>query len=53
MDLFKSSGFKIKEIKDFRSWLFSHFVFGAALHLETLKSNTGMAALMDMRTAKY
>lgn len=53
MDLFKSSGFKIREIKDFRSWLFSHFVFNAALHLENLRSSTGMASLIDMRTIAY
>ena len=53
VDLFNASGFKVKEFNDFRSWLFSHFVFNAALHLETLKSTTGMAALTDMRTTKY
>lgn len=37
MDLFKSAGFKSKVIKDFRSWLFGHFIMNAAMHLETLK----------------
>ncbi len=53
MDLFRSSGFRIKEIEDFRSWLFAHFAFNAALHLENLKSTTGMESLIDMRTTKY
>jgi 2-dehydropantoate 2-reductase len=50
--LFKSSGFKITEIKDFRSWLFSHFVFNAAMHLENMKYN-GMAPLADLQSAKF
>lgn len=53
MDWFKSAGFKIKELKDFRSWLFSHFVFNAALHLENLKSEAGMASLKNIRTTAY
>jgi 2-dehydropantoate 2-reductase len=52
MNLFKSSGFKIKEIKDFRSWLFSHFVFNAAMHLENMKYN-GMAPLTDLQSSKF
>jgi 2-dehydropantoate 2-reductase len=51
MDLFKSAGFKSKVIKDFRSWLFGHFVMNAALHLETLKEG---AHLIDaMQSAKH
>lgn len=53
MELFRSSGFKIKEIEDFRSWLFAHFVFNAALHLENLKSETGMSEMISMRTTRY
>ena len=52
-DLFKSAGFKIKELKDFRSWLFSHFVFNAALHLENLKSEAGMASLENLGTIRF
>jgi len=44
IELFKSAGFKCKVIKDFRSWLFGHFVMNAALHLETLKQG---ATLID------
>lgn len=44
IDLFKSAGFKIKEFKDFRSWLFSHFVLNAAIHLEVIKSGTGLSS---------
>jgi 2-dehydropantoate 2-reductase len=52
MSLFKSSGFKITEIKDFRSFAFSHFVVNAAMHLENMKYN-GMAPLTDLQTTKF
>ena len=52
MDLFKSSGFKITEINDFRSWLFSHFVFNAAMHLENMKYS-GLAPLAVLQTTSY
>ena len=53
MKMFTSAGFKIKEIKDFRSWLFAHFVLDAALHLETLKSDTGLTSLENLQTTKF
>jgi 2-dehydropantoate 2-reductase len=42
MDLFKSAGFKSMVNKDFRSWLFGHFVMNAALHIEISKAGTSM-----------
>jgi 2-dehydropantoate 2-reductase len=53
MDLFKSAGFKINETKDFRTYLFSHFVFNAAMHLEGLKSNKGLPSLSDLQTTQF
>ncbi|MDD4967808.1 MAG: 2-dehydropantoate 2-reductase N-terminal domain-containing protein [Paludibacter sp.] len=47
MELFKSAGFKSKVIKDFRSWLFGHFVMNAALHLETLKEGATLKEAMQ------
>ena len=42
MGLFESAGFKSTVIKDFRSWLFGHFVMNAALHIEILKAGSSM-----------
>jgi 2-dehydropantoate 2-reductase len=55
MGLFKSAGFKSKVIKDFRSWLFGHFVMNAAMHLETLKYSTSTNSfdLEALQTTKY
>lgn len=53
INLFKSAGFKIKAIKDFRTYLFSHFVFNAAMHLETLKLSHGLASLNDLKTTRF
>lgn len=53
MNIFKTSGIKIKEDKDFRSFLFSHFVLNAALHLENLKLANGLASLDDFKSTKY
>ncbi|MFC4209899.1 ketopantoate reductase [Pedobacter petrophilus] len=52
-NLFRASYFKIKESKDFRSWLFGHFVFNAALHLEAARSNTGLISLEAMKTTTF
>jgi 2-dehydropantoate 2-reductase len=52
MNLFKSSGFKITECKDFRSRLFSHFVFNAAMHLETIKHGE-LLSLDVVKTTQY
>ena len=41
MNLFQSADIKSNVIKDFRSWLFGHFVMNAALQLETLKYDSG------------
>jgi 2-dehydropantoate 2-reductase len=51
--LFKLSGFKVTELKDFRSYLLSHFVLNAAMHLNSLKSNTGLASINDLQTNKF
>lgn len=53
MDTFKTAGFKIKEYKDFRSYLFSHFVFNAVLHLENLKSADGLSMPDLFKTSGY
>ena len=53
MDVFKSAGFKINESKDFRAYLFSHFVFNAAMHLEVLKTNKGLASLENLQTTQF
>jgi len=42
MKLFKSAGIKSTVNKDFRSWLFGHFVMNAALHIETMKAGSNM-----------
>ena len=42
MDLFKSAGIKSSVNKDFRSWLFGHFVMNAAIHVEILKAGSNM-----------
>jgi 2-dehydropantoate 2-reductase len=49
--LFKSAGIKSKVIKDFRSWLFGHFVMNAALHIETMKAGSNM--LESFQTTKH
>jgi len=52
MNLFESAGFKSKVNKDFRSYLLSHFVFNAAMHLETFKY--GKSFNLDaLQTTKY
>jgi 2-dehydropantoate 2-reductase len=51
IDLFKSAGFKSRISRDFRAWLFGHFVMNAALHIETLKAGAGM--LEAFRTTKH
>jgi 2-dehydropantoate 2-reductase len=53
MNTFKTAGIKVIENKDFRSYLFSHFVSNAALHLETLKLANGLASLDDFKTPKF
>jgi len=52
IDLFKASGFRVKESSDFRSWLFAHFAFNAAINLENIKFS-GMAPLEIMKTSGY
>jgi 2-dehydropantoate 2-reductase len=53
MDLFKSAGIKVNETKDFRTYLFSHFVFNAAMHLEILQLSQGLASLNDLQTTRF
>jgi len=51
MELFKSAGIKSNVNKDFRSWLFGHFVMNAALHIETMKAGSNM--LESFQTTKH
>lgn len=53
IDLFKSAGIKSKVIKDFRSWLFGHFIMNAAIHLETLKAGEGINLINELQTSKH
>jgi len=55
MDLFKSAGIRSNVIKDFRSWIFGHFVMNAAMHSETLKHVTSSHSfnLDALQTTKY
>lgn len=47
MNLFKSAGIKSKVTKDFRSWLWGHFVMNASIHLETLQAGDNLIAAMQ------
>lgn len=49
--LFKSAGIKSNITKDFRSWLFGHFVMNAALHIEIMKAGSSM--LEGFQTTKH
>lgn len=51
MDLFKSAGIKSKVTKDFRSWLFGHFVMNAAMHIEIMKA--GLSMLEAFQSTKH
>jgi len=51
MNLFKSAGIKSNITKDFRSWLFGHFVMNAAIHIETMKAGSNM--LEAFQTTKH
>jgi 2-dehydropantoate 2-reductase len=51
--LFKSAGIKATEQKDFRSWLFSHFVINAAMQLENLKYYQGNLLVENTQTTEY
>ena len=51
MNLFKSANIKSNVIKDFRSWLFGHFVMNAAIHIETVKAGSNM--LEAFQTTKH
>jgi 2-dehydropantoate 2-reductase len=53
INLFKSAAIKINETNDFRSYLFSHFVFNAAMHLEGLKSNKGLPSLNELKSSQF
>ena len=48
-DLFRSAGLSVSEKRDFRSWLWSHFIVNAGLLAQALKAG-GMAALADSPT---
>lgn len=51
MAMFKSAGFGINLNKDFRSWLFGHFVVNAAIHIEILR--TGLPMIVAFQTTKH
>jgi len=51
--LFRSAGFKIREIKDFRSYLFAHFVANASLHFETFKTIPNLTFVEAMQTMEF
>ena len=51
--LFRSAGFRIQESKDFRSYLFAHFVANAALHFETFKSISNLTFVEAMQTTEF
>lgn len=53
IDLFKSAGIKSKVFKDFRSWLFGHFIMNAAQHLETLKTGKNTNILKTLQTTEH
>lgn len=53
INLFKAAGFKVKESRNFRAWLLSHFVLNAAMHLENLKYKDGMKSLENLQTTKH
>ncbi|APR75828.1 Ketopantoate reductase [Minicystis rosea] len=44
-DAFRSAGFTIEETRDFRSWLFTHFVLNSGLQLAALEAGSFPAAL--------
>jgi 2-dehydropantoate 2-reductase len=48
-DLFRSAGLSVSEKRDFRSWLWSHFIFDAGLLAQALQAG-GLAALADSPT---
>lgn len=50
---FNAAGFKPVIYKDFRSYLFTHFAFNAALHPENLKSRAGIALPGEMVKSRY
>lgn len=53
LDNFNAAGFKPNIYNDFRSYLFTHFIFNAALHPENLKSRDGIASPSEMIKSRY
>jgi len=54
IELFTTSGFNVKKLKDFRSYLFSHFVMNAALHSENLKTGKELSSAVEtMKTSEF
>jgi 2-dehydropantoate 2-reductase len=51
--LFQSANFKCKANKNFRDYLFGHFVFDAAFALERIKYPTGEGLLKQLKTSNY
>ncbi len=50
--LFSAAGFKIKEHRDFRSWLYMHFAANAGIHLEALRANSVRAVFYSKTHAQ-
>ncbi|MDQ2770988.1 MAG: ketopantoate reductase [Bacteroidota bacterium] len=53
INMFKLSEFTVKEFTDFRSYLFTHFVVNAAMHLENLQWGDGLAPIAALKTTRY
>lgn len=51
--LFQSADIKSKISKDFRAYLFGHFVFDAAFALERIKYPTSEGLLKELKTSNY
>ncbi len=45
-DLFRKSGFKIQQHRDFRGWLWGHFVLDAGLLSQALRAGGSMKLVM-------
>jgi 2-dehydropantoate 2-reductase len=50
--IFADAGFKIDEQKDFRSWLYVHFILNASMHLQNLQSTSTYKVLTSYKQWK-
>jgi len=53
VEMFKSIGIKSSFVKDFRSWLYIHFVLNAAIQLEMLKGNAKKMESKKMKSTLF